>query len=119
MAATKSRSSDTVADRVEHALNLTRGRLKLWLVFDDDKAVAEARTLIQQKKARHLLALSRNDLERRHERAVREILERYAGIAQPVVTDASPEPETITLPEAKPAPRRRAKSRQHAEALSG
>ena len=120
MAATKSRPSDTVAARVEHALNLTRGRLKLWLVFDDDKAVAEARTLIQQKKARHLLALSRNDLERRHEKAVREILERYAGIAQPVASRAaSPEPETIALPEAKPAPRRRAKSRQHAEALSG
>ena len=97
-------------------LNPTRGRLKLWLVFDDDKAVAEARTLIQQK-ARHLLALSRNDLERRHEKAVREILERYAGIPQPVT--APPEPEAIALPEAKPAPRRRAKSRQHAEALSG
>jgi hypothetical protein len=117
MAATKSRPSDTVADRVEHALNLTRGRLKLWLVFDDDKAAAEARTLIQQKKARHLLALSRNDLERRHEKAVREILERYAGIPQPVT--APPEPETTALPEPKPAPRRRAKSRQHDEALSG
>ena len=117
MAATKSRPSDTVADRVEHALNLSRGRLKLWLVFDDDKAVAEARTLIQQKKARHLLALSRNDLERRHEKAVREILERYAGIPQPVATTS--EPETIALPEAKPASRRRAKSRQHADALSG
>jgi hypothetical protein len=122
MAATKIRPSDTVAARVEHALNLTRGRLKLWLVFDDDSAVAEARTLIQQKKARHLLALSRNDLERRHEKAVREIMERYAGIAQPAA--ARPEPEaprqdTIALPETKPAPRRRAKSRQHAEALSG
>jgi hypothetical protein len=117
MAATKFRPSDTVADRVEHALNLTRGRLKLWLVFDDDKAAAEARRLIQQKKARHLLALSRNDLERRHEKAVREIMERYAGIPQPVT--APPEPETIALPEAKPAPRRRAKSRQHDEALSG
>jgi len=112
MAETKNRPSDTVASRVEHALNLTRGRLKLWLVFDDDAAVAEARTLIQQKKARHLLALSRNDLERRHEKAVREILERYAGIPQP-------EPETIEAPEAKPVPRRRAKSRQHVEALSG
>jgi hypothetical protein len=119
MAATKSRPSDTVADRVEHALNLSRGRLKLWLVFDDDKAVAEARTLIQQKKARHLLALSRNDLERRHEKAVREILERYAGIPQPQPVAAPPEPETIALPEAKSAPRRRAKSRQHDEALSG
>jgi hypothetical protein len=121
MAATKSRPSDTVADRVEHALNLTRGRLKLWLVFDDDKAVAEARTLIQQKKARHLLALSRNDLERRHEKAVREILERYAGIPQPQPAAAPPEPdpEAIALPEAKPTPRRRAKSRQHADALSG
>ena len=119
MAATKFRPSDTVADRVEHALNLTRGRLKLWLVFDDDKAAAEARTLIQQKKARHLLALSRNDLERRHEKAVREIMERYAGIPQPQPTAAPPEPETIALPEAKPAPRRRAKSRQHDEALSG
>jgi hypothetical protein len=119
MAATKFRPSDTVADRVEHALNLTRGRLKLWLVFEDDAAVAEARTLIQQKKARHLLALSRNDLERRHEKAVREILERYAGIPQPALADAPPEPETIALPEAKPAPRRRAKSRQHVEAVSG
>jgi hypothetical protein len=121
MAATKFRPSDTVADRVEHALNLTRGRLKLWLVFEDDAAVAEARTLIQQKKARHLLALSRNDLERRHEKAVREILERYAGIPQPQPQPvaAPPEPETIALPEAKPAPRRRAKSRQHDEALSG
>jgi hypothetical protein len=119
MAATKSRPSDTVADRVEHALNLSRGRLKLWLVFDDDKAVAEARTLIQQKKARHLLALSRNDLERRHEKAVREILERYAGIPQPQPVAAPPEPEAIALPETKPAPRRRAKSRQHADALSG
>jgi hypothetical protein len=119
MAATKPSPSDTVADRVEHALNLSRGRLKLWLVFDDDKAVAEARTLIQQKKARHLLALSRNDLERRHEKAVREILERYAGIPQPQPVAAPPEPETIALPEAKPAPRRRAKSRQHDEALSG
>jgi hypothetical protein len=115
MAATKIRISDTVAARVEHALNLTRGRLKLWLVFDDDAAVAEARSLIQQKKARHLLALSRNDLERRHEKAVREILERYAGIAPPPEPETEPEP----LPEAKPAPRRRAKSRQHAEALSG
>jgi hypothetical protein len=115
MAATKIRISDTVAARVEHALNLTRGRLKLWLVFDDDAAVAEARSLIQQKKARHLLALSRNDLERRHEKAVREILERYAGIAPPREPEAEPEP----LPEAKPAPRRRAKSRQHAEAHSG
>ena len=119
MAVTKTRSSDTVADRVEHALNLTSGRMKLWLVFEDDAAVAEARTLIQQKKARHLLALSRNDLERRHEKAVREILERYAGIPQPAVTDASPEPEAIALPKAKPAPRRRAKSRQHVEAVSG
>ena len=117
MAATKFRPSDTVADRVEHALNLTRGRLKLWLVFEDDAAVAEARTLIQQKKARHLLALSRNDLERRHEKAVREILERYAGIPQPAQPEM--EPDTVALPEAKPAPRRRAKSRQHVEALSG
>jgi len=117
MAVTKIRPSDTVAARVEHALNLTRGRLKLWLVFEDDTAVAEARTLIQQKKARHLLALSRNDLERRHEKAVREIMERYAGIPQPVT--APPEPEDVALPEPKPAPRRRAKSRQHAEALSG
>jgi hypothetical protein len=117
MAVTKTRPSDTVAARVEHALNLTRGRLKLWLVFEDDSAAAEARTLIQQKKARHLLALSRNDLERRHEKAVREIMERYAGIAQPAV--APPEPEAILLPETKPAPRRRSKSRQHAEALSG
>src|SRR5690348_17203046 len=117
MAESKSRASDTVASRVEHALNLTRGRLKLWLVFEDDAAVAEARTLIQQKKARHLLALSRNDLERRHEKAVREIMERYAGIPQPVATP--PEPETIPLPEAKPARRRRAKSRQHHEAFSG
>lgn len=122
MAVTKTRPSDTVAARVEHALNLTRGRLKLWLVFEDDSAAAEARTLIQQKKARHLLALSRNDLERRHEKAVREIMERYAGIAQPAA--APPEPETspsqaTTPPEPKPAPRRRAKSRQHAEALSG
>jgi hypothetical protein len=117
MAVTKIRPSDTVAARVEHALNLTRGRLKLWLVFEDDAAVAEARTLIQQKKARHLLALSRNDLERRHEKAVREIMERYAGIPQPVT--APPEPEDVALPEPKPAPRRRAKSRQHAEALSG
>src|SRR3954463_8455008 len=111
MAATKIRISDTVAARVEHALNLTRGRLKLWLVFDDDAAVAEARSLIQQKKARHLLALSRHDLERRHEKAVREILGRSAGIAPPPKPEADPEP----LPEAKPAPRRRAKSRQHAE----
>jgi len=117
MAVTKTIPSDTVASRVEHALNLTRGRLKLWLVFEDDAAVADARTLIQQKKARHLLALSRNDLERRHEKAVREIMERYAGIPQPAATP--PEPETIALPEAKPAPRRRAKSRQHDEALSG
>jgi hypothetical protein len=117
MAVTKIRPSDTVAARVEHALNLTRGRLKLWLVFEDDTAVAEARTLIQQKKARHLLALSRNDLERRHEKAVREIMERYAGIPQPVT--APPEPEAVALAEPKPAPRRRAKSRQHAEALSG
>jgi len=117
MAVTKTIPSDTVASRVEHALNLTRGRLKLWLVFEDDAAVAEARTLIQQKKARHLLALSRNDLERRHEKAVREIMERYAGTPQPAATP--PEPETIALPEAKPAPRRRAKSRQHDEALSG
>jgi hypothetical protein len=122
MAATKIRPSDTVAARVEHALNLTRGRLKLWLVFDDDSAVAEARTLIQQKKARHLLALSRNDLERRHEKAVREIMERYAGVARPAVSPPEPEApkrETMALPETKPAPRRRAKSRQHAEALSG
>jgi hypothetical protein len=119
MAATKIRISDTVAARVDHALNLTRGRLKLWLVFDDDTAVAEARSLIQQKKARHLLALSRNDLERRHEKAVREILERYAGIATPPEPEAEPEPLPEPLPEAKPAPRRRAKSRQHAEALSG
>src|SRR3954468_18684907 len=117
MAVTKIRPSDTVAARVEHALNLTRGRLKLWLVFEDDAAVAEARTLIQQKKARHLLALSRNDLERRHEKGVREIMDRYAGIPQPVT--APPEPEAVALPEPKPAPRRRAKSRQHAEALSG
>jgi len=117
MAVTKIRPSDTVAARVEHALNLTRGRLKLWLVFEDDAAVAEARTIIQQKKARHLLALSRNDLERRHEKAVREIMERYAGIPQPVT--APPEPEAVALAEPKPAPRRRAKSRQHAEALSG
>jgi hypothetical protein len=118
MATTKNRPSDTVSMRVEHALNLTRGRLKLWLVFEDDAAVAEARILIQQKKARHLLALSRNDLERRHEKAVREIMERYAGISQPAA--ASPEPDPVAkLPEAKPTPRRRAKSRQHAEALSG
>ncbi len=121
MAATKNRPSDTVSMRVEHALNLTRGRLKLWLVFEDDTAVAEARILIQQKKARHLLALSRNDLERRHEKAVREIMERYAGISQPA---APPEPAVAASPEvrtaeAKPAPRRRTKSRQHAEALSG
>ena len=116
MAETKNRPSDTVASRVEHAINLTRGRLKLWLVFDDDAAVAEARSLIQQKKAKHLLALSRNDLERRHEKAVREILERYAGITPP----PEPEAEPVPLPEeAKPASRRRAKSRQHAEALSG
>jgi hypothetical protein len=118
MAATKFRPNDTVASRVEHALNLTRGRLKLWLVFDDDAAVAEARSLIQQKKAKHLLALSRNDLERRHEKAVREILERYAGITPPPEPEAEPVP--LPLPEeAKPASRRRAKSRQHAEALSG
>ena len=116
MTATKTSPSDTVASRVEHALNLSRGRLKLWLVFDDDAAVAEARSLIQQKKAKHLLALSRNDLERRHEKAVREILERYAGITPP----PEPEAEPVPLPEeAKPASRRRAKSRQHAEALSG
>ncbi|MGF7206023.1 hypothetical protein GGE65_000581 [Skermanella aerolata] len=127
MATTKNRPSDTVSMRVEHALNLTRGRLKLWLVFEDDAAVAEARILIQQKKARHLLALSRNDLERRHEKAVREIMERYAGITQPAA--APPEPAAAVLPQAKlpqaklpevkPVPRRRAKSRQHAEALSG
>lgn len=122
MAATKNRLSDTVSIRVEHALNLTRGRLKLWLVFEDDAAVAEARTLIQQKKARHLLALSRSDLERRHEKAVREIMERYAGIPQPAA--APPEPAVAASPETRtadvrPAPRRRAKSRQHAEALSG
>ncbi|GEO36312.1 hypothetical protein SAE02_04600 [Skermanella aerolata] len=127
MATTKNRPSDTVSMRVEHALNLTRGRLKLWLVFEDDAAVAEARILIQQKKARHLLALSRNDLERRHEKAVREIMERYAGITQPAA--APPEPAAAVLPqvklpqaklpEVKPVPRRRAKSRQHAEALSG
>src|SRR5690349_309533 len=117
MAVTKTRPSDTVADRVEHAINLTRGRLKLWLVFEDDTAVAEARALIQQKKARHLLALSRNDLERRHEKAVRETLERYAGIPQPSITDAPPEPEAIAPPETKPTPRRRAKSRQHVEAV--
>src|SRR3982750_3763063 len=99
MAATKIRISDTVAARVEHALDLTRGRLKLWLVFDDDAAVAEARSLIQQKKAKHLLALSRNDLERRHEKAVREILERYAGINRP------PEPEAEAAPEANPQPK--------------
>ena len=91
------------------------------------EAVAEARILIQQKKARHLLALSRNDLERRHEKAVREIMERYAGITQPAA--APPEPAAAVLqqaklpqaklPEVKPVPRRRAKSRQHAEALSG
>jgi hypothetical protein len=122
MAATKIRPSDTVAARVEHALNLTRGRLKLWLVFDDDSVVAEARTLIQQKKARHLLALSRNDLERRHEKAVREIMERYAGVARPAEPPPEPEApkrETMALPEPKPAPRRRAKSRQHADTLSG
>jgi hypothetical protein len=121
MAATKNRPSDTVSMRVEHALNLTRGRLKLWLVFEDDTAVAEARILIQQKKARHLLALSRNDLERRHEKAVREIMERYAGTSQPAAppeSAAAASPEVRTA-EMKPAPRRRAKSRQHAEALSG
>jgi hypothetical protein len=135
MAATKNRPSDTVSMRVEHALNLTRGRLKLWLVFEDDTAVAEARILIQQKKARHLLALSRNDLERRHEKAVREIMERYAGTSQPAAPpeSAAAPPESAAAPpesaaaaspevrtaEMKPAPRRRAKSRQHAEALSG
>src|SRR3954462_15965266 len=104
MAATKIRISDTVAARVEHALNLTRGRLKLWLVFEDDAAVPEARTLIQQKKARHLLALSRNDLERRYEKAGREIMDPYGGIPEPVT--ATPEREEVALPEPKPAPRR-------------
>lgn len=110
MAVSKNRASDTVTARVEHALNLTRGRLKLWLVFEDDAAVAEARSLIQLKKARNLLALSRSDLEHRHEKAVRQILERYAGHTPPPVETAE---------EPKPAPRRRAASRQPAEAVSG
>ncbi|UEM22527.1 hypothetical protein JL100_007200 [Skermanella mucosa] len=115
MAVSKNRASETVTARVEHALNLTRGRLKLWLVFDDDAAVAEARSLIQLKKARNLLALSRSDLEHRHEKAVRQILERYAGHApRPVETEPAEAAE-----EPKPAPRRRAASRQNAEAVSG
>jgi hypothetical protein len=110
MAVSKSRPSDTVTARVEHALSLTKGRLRLWLVFEDDAAAAEARTLIQVKKARNLLALSRKDLERRHEKAVREILHRY-GTQQPLpVTEEEPSP---------PKPRRKANSRQHADAVSG
>jgi hypothetical protein len=81
MAREKKRFPDTVEARVEHALELTRGRLKLWLVFEDAADVAEARSLIQQKRARHLMALSRTDLERRHEKAVREIIERYASVS--------------------------------------
>ena len=73
----------------------------------------QARTLIQQKKARHLLALSRNDLERRHEKAVREIWS-----ATPASLSRSRKPNHRAAG-GEAGPRRRAKSRQHAEALSG
>jgi len=111
--------ADSVEARVEHALELTRGRLKLWLVFEDATEVAQARSLIQQKRARHLTALSRTELERRHEKAVREILERYAGAAPPPasVPEEPEEPEESPVPPVRAA--RRVKTRQHAEAVSG
>ncbi|EWY40139.1 hypothetical protein N825_03460 [Skermanella stibiiresistens SB22] len=118
MATPKNRPSDTVTARVEHALSLTKGRLRLWLVFEDDAAAAEARTLIQVKKARNLLALSRKDLERRHEKAVREILDRY-GARQPLpITEEEPVQPPAPRSQA-PKPRRKANSRQHADAVSG
>jgi hypothetical protein len=103
MARPKTHSDDSVAARVEHALTVSGGRLKLWLVFESDTDVRAARALITERKARHLTALSRVDLEKRHDKVYREIAERYGETA-------GPEPETPppdTTPKPSPAPRKK------------
>jgi len=112
MARAKTRPDESVAARVEQALAITAGRLKLWLMFETDADVRAARALIAERKARHLTALTRAELERRHGKAYREIAERCGEDAgQDAGQDAGHDIET-SPPEtaAPPSPARRKKN---------
>jgi hypothetical protein len=108
MARAKTRPDDSVAARIEQALAITGGRLKLWLVFETDSDVRAARALIAERKARHLTALTHAELERRHGKAYREIAERCGeDVGQDAGHDIETSPPDTAAP---PSPARRKKN---------
>jgi hypothetical protein len=62
-----------VGERVEQALVRSKGRLRLWLVFDGEEEVAQARAMIAAARSRHVEALTRAEWRRREERALSRI----------------------------------------------
>lgn len=66
-------SPSGVGERVEQALARSKGRLRLWLVFDGEEEVAQARALIAAARSRHVEALTRAEWQRREERALGRI----------------------------------------------
>jgi hypothetical protein len=91
-----------VAGRVEEALNRSGGSLRLWIVFEDEGEVAQAKALLSAAKARHVEALSSAERERRERRAFRLVAERAGAATAPPVP---PEP---SMPEPARQGRRRA-----------
>lgn len=82
-----------VAGRVEEALNRSRGSLRLWIVFEDEGEVAEAKALLSAAKARHVEALSAAERERRERRTFKLVAERAGAAAAPPVPPEQPMPE--------------------------
>ncbi|HEV7372408.1 hypothetical protein [Arenibaculum sp.] len=62
-----------IGERVEQAIARSKGRLRLWLVFDGEEEVAQAKALIAAARSRHVEALTRVEWQRREERALRRM----------------------------------------------
>lgn len=108
--------AEGVAGRVEDALSRSAGSLRLWLVFEDEGDVAEARGLLSAAKVVHVEALSAAERERRERRAFKLVAERAgAAPATPVPTPVPagpPAQETARRGRrtAAPKPARRSRS---------
>lgn len=91
--------SASVAERVDHAIARSNGRLRLWVVFDAEEDARAARALLAAAKARHLEALSRAEWESREAAALAGVLSKSAAPA----AEAAPAPETAPAPAPAPA----------------
>jgi hypothetical protein len=92
--------SASVAERVDHAIARSNGRLRLWVVFDAEEDARAARALIAAAKARHLEALSRAEWESREAAAMAGVLARSAA---PATEPAPVAPAPAPVPPAEPA----------------